>query len=59
MRAIFALPLAFAANDSAVNKVIQLLGELKGKVQSELDAESKLMDEYVDWCDDETSTAKP
>ena len=47
-----ALLLGVTAN-SGIDKVIQLLGELKGKVQAELDGESKLMDEYTQWCDDD------
>jgi hypothetical protein len=49
--ALFAAPLVAAV--SPVGKVIQLLGELKGKVQKDLDAESKAMEEYTEFCDDE------
>jgi len=40
-----------AASDSGVTKVIQLLDELKGKVQADLANEAKLMEEYEGWCD--------
>merc|ERR1719379_2745209 len=55
MRSLFGVSLVAAASqkDSGVTKVIQLLGELKGKVQAELEGESKLMEEYEEWCDDE------
>jgi chromosome segregation ATPase len=38
-----------------VQKVIQLLDELKGKVAADLAAEEKLMDEYTSWCDEEAN----
>merc|ERR1719218_457683 len=41
---------------SPVQKVIQLLDELKGKVASDLENESKLMEEYSTWCDEEANT---
>jgi chromosome segregation ATPase len=41
---------------SPVQKVIQLLDELKGKVASDLENESKLMEEYSMWCDEEANT---
>jgi len=41
---------------SPVQKVIQLLDELKGKVASDLESESKLMEEYTMWCDEEANT---
>jgi hypothetical protein len=44
-----------AAEVSPVQKVIQLLEELKGKVASDLEADSKLMDEYEAWCDEEAN----
>jgi len=40
---------------SPVQKVIQLLDELKGKVESDLANEQKLMDEYTSWCDSEAN----
>lgn len=51
----FAL-LAAASADSTVSKVVDLLVELKGKVQADLDAEAELMAEYSTWCDDEKTT---
>jgi chromosome segregation ATPase len=36
---------------SPVQKVIQLLDDLKGKVQGDLDNEGKAMAEYSSWCD--------
>jgi DNA repair exonuclease SbcCD ATPase subunit len=35
--------------------VIQLLDELKGKVESDLAHEEKLMEEYTSWCDEEAN----
>jgi chromosome segregation ATPase len=46
---------ANAASVSPVQKVIQLLGELKVKVANDLEAESKAMDEYSTYCDDEVT----
>jgi hypothetical protein len=49
---------AVGANATAVSpvqKVIQLLGELKVKVQKDLAAEEKAMDEYSTYCDDEVT----
>jgi len=40
---------------SPVQKVIQLIDELKGKVQKNLNAEAKSMSEYAQFCDDEAS----
>jgi chromosome segregation ATPase len=40
---------------SPVQKVIQLLGELKVKVQNDVAAEEKAMDEYTVYCDDEVT----
>jgi len=45
--------LVLAAASSPVQKVIELLDDLKGKVESDLANEAKLMDEYSQWCDDE------
>lgn len=42
---------ASRAGDSTVNKVITLLDDLKAKVQSDLAAEEKLMEEFSAWCD--------
>merc|ERR1719197_1095065 len=44
---------AEAAKVSPVQKVIELLDDLKVKVQNDLDAEGKAMDEYTAWCDKE------
>jgi hypothetical protein len=38
---------------SPVMKVVELLDECKAKVQKDLDAEAKLMEEYTTFCDDE------
>jgi len=38
---------------SPVQKVVELLDECKAKVQSDLDAEAKAMEEYTTFCDDE------
>merc|ERR1719171_1865777 len=38
---------------SPVQKVVQLLEECKAKVQKDLDAEAKQMQEYTTFCDDE------
>jgi hypothetical protein len=40
---------------SPVQKVVTLLDELKAKVQADLVAEEKLMDEYTTWCDEEAN----
>jgi len=52
---LFCVVGALAANVSPVQKVIQLLDELKGKVESDLAAEEKMMEEYTTWCDDEAN----
>merc|ERR1719197_1940928 len=47
------LPLLVAGSDvSPVQKVIELLEECKTKVQKDLDAEGKAMEEYTTFCDD-------
>merc|ERR1719156_233838 len=38
---------------SPVQKVVELLDECKAKVQKDLDAEAKAMEEYTAFCDDE------
>merc|ERR1719265_1475796 len=48
---------AAASTVSPVQKVIELLGELKSKVQKDLDAESKAMQEYTVLCDDEITNS--
>jgi hypothetical protein len=57
MRIFLAAALAIAPvlGGSPVQKVIQLIDELKGKVEKNLAAESKAMDEYSSFCDDETT----
>jgi hypothetical protein len=47
---------ALAAEVSPVQKVIQLLDDLKGKVAADLATDSKLMDEYDAWCDKEANS---
>jgi hypothetical protein len=49
---------ASASAVSPVQKVIQLLGELKVKVENDISAESKAMDEYTEFCDDEITEKK-
>merc|ERR1719408_504722 len=49
-----ALLLVHAAHAvSPVQKVVELLDECKAKVQKDLDAETKAMEEYTAFCDDE------
>merc|ERR1719352_512092 len=48
---------ASANTASPVTKVIELINELKVKVQKDLEAETKAMAEYSQFCDDE-QTAK-
>jgi len=43
--------LAAASADSTVSKVIQLLDELKGKVQADLATETEAMESYNKWCE--------
>jgi hypothetical protein len=38
---------------SPIQKVVELLDECKAKVQKDLDAEAKAMEEYTSFCDDE------
>jgi uncharacterized coiled-coil DUF342 family protein len=45
----------FATNSSPVGKVLQLLDELKGKIDADLAAEGELMEEYTSYCDDEST----
>jgi len=42
-----------ASAGSAIAKVVELLDECKAKVQKDLDAETKAMEEYTAFCDDE------
>jgi len=53
-RVLFLLCLVQTASaGSAIQKVVELLDECKGKVQKDLDAEAKGMQEYSSFCDDE------
>jgi uncharacterized protein (UPF0335 family) len=56
VRVAVLLVAALATEVSPVQKVIQLLDDLKGKVASDLQADSKLMDEYTEWCDEEANS---
>jgi hypothetical protein len=58
--ALFFLPLAAAVDrrGATVDKVVELLTELKGKVQSDLRAETVLMEEYNTWCDHEKQSSE-
>jgi chromosome segregation ATPase len=47
---------AAAVEVSPVQKVIQLLDELKGKVEADLAKEETMMEEYTAWCDEEANT---
>jgi hypothetical protein len=49
----FLLLLVSAAAVSPIQKVVELLDECKAKVQKDLDAEAKAMEEYTSFCDDE------
>merc|ERR1719261_2241431 len=55
MRCVFLILSAMAVKVSPVQKVIQLLDELKGKVEADLAAEEKMMEEYTSWCDEEAN----
>ena len=46
---------ATAEKVSPVQKVIELLDQLKGKVEADLAAEATAMEEYSSWCDTEIS----
>jgi hypothetical protein len=50
------LCLTAASSVSPVQKVIQLLDELKGKVEADLAAEETAMEEYTAWCDEESNS---
>jgi chromosome segregation ATPase len=52
---LFCMLGAMAVKVSPVQKVIQLLDELKGKVEADLAAEEKMMEEYTSWCDEEAN----
>jgi len=55
MRVLALLVVASAAKVSPVQKVVQLLDELKAKVESDIANEGKLMDEFTAWCDEEAN----
>jgi chromosome segregation ATPase len=50
------LILAAASTVSPVQKVIELLDGLKGKVQADVEAEGKLMEEFENYCDSESNS---
>lgn len=53
--ALLWLPVAAALErSSTVDKVVDLLGELRTKVQADLDAETVVMQTYTDWCTHES-----
>jgi chromosome segregation ATPase len=52
----FTLLLCLAGAVSPVQKVIQLLDDLKGKVEADLAREGDLMAEYTTWCDEESNS---
>merc|ERR1719160_1386727 len=39
-------------SNSMISKVIEMLGEEKDKIAADVEAESKTMAEYTQWCDD-------
>jgi len=55
MRILLLVFTASAAKVSPVQKVIELLDDLKGKVQGDLAAEETMMGEYSKWCDEESN----
>lgn len=59
MRKVFAVAAALpvVAATSPVGKVVELLGNLKAQVQKDVAAETKLMEEYEQTCDDEIRQA--
>jgi len=46
---------SLVAGASPVQKVIELLDDLKSKVEADFASEEKLMDEYTTWCDEEAN----
>jgi chromosome segregation ATPase len=40
---------------SAVQKIIGMLGEMKAKVESDIETETKQMEEYMQYCDDQST----
>jgi len=55
-RFIMCLVAVMAMEVSPVQKVIQLLDELKVKVENDLANEAAGMEEYTNWCDEEANT---
>jgi len=53
---VFVLASVQATQVSPVQKVIELLDELKAKVAGDLAAEETMMEEYTKWCDEEENT---
>merc|ERR1719515_92661 len=54
LKFLIVLPALATANKvSPVQKVIELLGECKAKVEKDLAAEAAVMEEYTTFCDDE------
>merc|ERR1719287_120596 len=49
------LGLVASTTVSPVQKVIELLDDLKAKVQADFANEEKLMEEYTNWCDEEAN----
>merc|ERR1719217_1068335 len=52
-RVLFLLGVASGFSVSPVQKVVELLDECKAKVEKDLAAEGKAMEEYTQFCDDE------
>jgi len=48
-------PLVASTTVSPVQKVIELLDDLKSKVEADFANEGKLMEEYTNWCDEEAN----
>jgi phage-related minor tail protein len=40
---------------SAVQKIIGMLGEMKAKVEADIETETKQMEEYMQYCDDQST----
>merc|ERR1719409_2126001 len=53
--AIVAAPGVAAVKVTPVQKVLEMLSEMKAKGISEMEAEQKLFREYTEWVDDETT----
>lgn len=46
----------FEQEGSPVAKIIQMLGEMKAKVETDIETETKEMEEFMQFCDDESKT---